>query len=69
MNIKGAGDKAYEEKGLKNLLDAPPSALEGLSDKADGILAQLGVNTIRDLGEWKYAHWARAIVELAKLEE
>ena len=29
----------------------------------------LGIKTIADLGNWKFANWARSIVELAKLEE
>lgn len=69
INVNKAVDKAYETKTLKEIAEAPVSALEGLSDRHGKLLADLGVHTIRDLGEWKFANWARAIVELAKLEE
>jgi hypothetical protein len=69
INVNKAVDKAYESKSLKEIADAPVAALEGLSEQSGRILAELGIRTIRDLGEWKFANWSRAIVELAKLEE
>lgn len=69
INVNKAVDKAFETKTLKEIAAAPVSALEGLSDAHGELLAKLGIKTIRDLGEWKFANWARAIVELEKLEE
>lgn len=69
INVNKAVDKKYETMTLKQIADSPVAALEGLSDESGKVLASLGIHTIRDLGEWKFAHWARAIVELSKLEE
>jgi nucleotidyltransferase/DNA polymerase involved in DNA repair len=69
INVNKAVDKAYETKSLKEICDAPVEALEGVSEAQGKLLAQLGIKTIRDLGEWKFANWAQAIVQLAKLEE
>jgi hypothetical protein len=69
INVNKAVDKAYETKTLKEICNAPVSALEGLTDAHGKILAELGIRTIRDLGEWKFATWSRALVELSKLEE
>lgn len=69
ININKAVDKSYESKSLKEILDAPVSALAGLTDAHQKQLEACGVKTIKDLGEWKFAAWARAIVDLAKLEE
>ena len=69
MNVNKAVDKAYETKSLKQICDAPISALEGLSDAHQKNLEACGIKSIRDLGDWKFAAWARAIVELSKLEE
>ena len=69
INVNKAVDKAFESKSLKQIADAPVSALEGLSDEQGKLLEKLGIKTIGDLGNWKFANWARSIVELAKLEE
>ncbi|MCC6645087.1 MAG: hypothetical protein IT374_05885 [Polyangiaceae bacterium] len=68
MNLKSAVDKSFEQKSLRELCDAPVSALEGVTEAHAAALAALGVKTIGDLGAWKQAAWARAIVELSKLE-
>ena len=68
MNIRKAVDKSYENKTLRELVEAPVSALEGISERQAQLLGELGVRTIRDLGEWKFAARAHAIAELAKLE-
>lgn len=69
MNIDNILDKEYEVKSLKELLDAPLSAMEGLTEKADTVLGGMGVKTIGDLADFKFAHWAVAICELAAYEE
>jgi len=65
LNLNKLVDKAWEDKGIGELLDAPPSALEGLTKKHDELLAELKIKTIRDLGNWKYAAKAHALVQLA----
>jgi hypothetical protein len=68
LNLNKLVDKAYEEKSLKELLSAPPSALEGLTPKHDELLAGLGIKSVGDLGQWKYAERAAAIKALADFE-
>jgi predicted flap endonuclease-1-like 5' DNA nuclease len=68
VNIDKAVDKAYETKSIKDILAAPPSALAGLTEKHDEVLASLGVKTVEQLGSWKYAEVARSLVALAKHE-
>ncbi|WP_240644206.1 hypothetical protein [Antribacter gilvus] len=69
MNIKKLVDKAYEDKSIAEILQAPPSALEGLTVKHDEILAGLKITTIAELGNWKYASKAAALVALADGEK
>lgn len=55
VNLAKALDKAYEDKDLSEILDAPPSALAGLTEKHDEALqAALNIKTIRELGTNKY---------------
>ena len=68
LNLNNLVDKAYEDKSLKDLLGAPPSALEGLTPRHDELLAELGIKTIEDLGEWKYAQRAYALHALGAFE-
>jgi hypothetical protein len=68
LNLNKLVDKAYEDKTIKELLDAPPSALEGLTPKHDELLAELKIKTVRDLANWKYAAKARALATLADSE-
>lgn len=66
VNLDGSLDKAYENKSLDEILDAPPSALEGLTPAHDVALADaLGIKTIRDLGSNKYFAVAGVLVALA----
>jgi len=69
MNVDKAVDKEYESKTLKEIVAAPVAALEGLSDKAGGLLESLGCKTVGDLAECKYFRWAEAIVCAAQYEE
>ncbi len=58
-------DKACENKSLAEVLDAPPSALAGLTAAHDKALADsLGIKTIRDLGANKYFALAGILVAL-----
>ena len=68
LNLNKALCKAWESKSLKEVIEAPPSALEGLTKAHDDLLKVLQISTIADLGECKWAKWAEAMVELAKFD-
>jgi hypothetical protein len=66
VNLSKGLDKAWEDKSLEEILDAPPSALAGLTEAHDAKLADaLGIKTIRDLGSNKYFALAGVLVALA----
>ncbi|MDQ6657504.1 MAG: hypothetical protein M3Z00_04620 [Actinomycetota bacterium] len=58
-------DKAYEHKTIDEILDAPPSALAGLTEKHDELFSSLGIKTVRDLGSNKYFAVAGVLVALS----
>jgi hypothetical protein len=58
-------DKAYENNSLQEVLDAPVSALAGVSDAdADALKAAFNIKTVHDLGRNKYFKAAAALVAL-----
>ncbi|MEE1790852.1 hypothetical protein PUR28_08740 [Streptomyces sp. BE308] len=58
-------DKAWADKSLPEILDAPVSALKGVSDRGGELLQEaFGVKTVADLAELKYARWAQALAAL-----
>jgi hypothetical protein len=58
-------DKAYEGKELAEVLDAPVSALAGVTDKdAEHLAAAFNIKTVRDLGSNKYFAVAGVLVAL-----
>ena len=66
VKLDKALDKAYEGKSLEEILDAPVSALAGVSDgDADKLDAAFGIKTVRDLGSNKYFAVAGALVALS----
>lgn len=69
MNVNMAVDKSQRKKSLKELLQEPPSALNGLAPWADEEFKSLGINTIEEFGKWKYARWAEWVTELSQFEE
>jgi hypothetical protein len=65
-NLDAVLDKAYESSTLAELVDAPVSALAGVSDGDADLLAQaFGIKTVGDLAGNKYFRAASAIVEIA----
>jgi hypothetical protein len=62
-------DKAWEDKTAAEILDAPPSALEGLTAKHDEALAAIGISSVGDLANWKYARRAAALAALAETDK
>ena len=66
VNLDKALDKAYEEKSLEEILDAPVAALAGVTDAdAEHLAAAFGIKTVRDLGSNKYFATAGGLVALA----
>jgi hypothetical protein len=58
-------DKAYEDKSLKDILDASPAALAGVTDDDARHLADaFGIKTVRQFGANKYFAVAAALVAL-----
>ena len=67
VNLDKGLDKAWEDKTLDEILAAPPSALAGLTERHDQILADgLGIKTIADLGSNKYFALAGVLVALGQ---
>jgi DNA-directed RNA polymerase sigma subunit (sigma70/sigma32) len=65
VNLEKALDKAYENESLTNLLDAPPSALAGLTPRHDEVLKEhFGIDTLRELGTNKYLATAALLAHL-----
>lgn len=62
-------DKAWEDKTAAEILAAPPSALEGVTKNHDELLAGLGIKSIADLANWKYAKRAAALAVLAETDK
>lgn len=58
-------DKAFEDKEMADILDAPVSALSGVSDAdAEALKKAFNIKTVRDLGTNKYFRMASALVAL-----
>ena len=59
-------DKAFESKSLAEILDAPVSALAGVSDgDAEHLAAAFNIKTVRDLASNKYFTLAQALLALS----
>ncbi len=67
VNLEKGLDKAYENSSVDDLLAAPPSALAGLTEKHDAVLAEsFNIKTVADLGSNKYFALAGVLVALGK---
>lgn len=53
---------------LQEILALPPSALQGVPDRADELLASLKITTVKDLAGYKYYKIAKAVATLAGTE-
>lgn len=67
-NINGIVDQAYEAASFAELLESPPSCLQGLAPWSDSALKDLKITSVGGLAKYKYAAWAAAISELAAWE-
>ena len=57
-----------EKLTFSEMVASPIHILQGLSEKAEELFKHLGVHTVSELAEFKYARWAEAIVEMSKYE-
>ena len=58
--------KAYEDKSLDELADAPIEAIAGISkEDEEALLKAFNIKTVRDLGTHQYVKAAAAIVALS----
>ena len=65
IDLATALDKAYEDKSLKDILDASPSALAGVTEEDAAALEKaFNIKTIRQLGSNKFFAVAAALVAL-----
>lgn len=63
-------DKAWEDKPLKEIVDAPIDVLQGVSPGDADLLRQaFNIKTVGDLGTSKFFLWAQALTMLAKYEK
>jgi len=70
MNINSLVDKAYENKSFTEILNAPVSALQELSDvDANKLKDAFNIKTVNDLATNKFFLRAVAIAQLAKSEK
>jgi hypothetical protein len=69
MNIESIVDDQFTGKCFRELVEAPISALRGVSTSDARALSQaFGVNTIGELAELRFVKWANAIKTLAEEE-
>jgi hypothetical protein len=69
VNLAKTLDRSYEDKTVKEILDAPPSALAGLTEKHDVVLKEaFGIDTVRELGSNKFFAVAGVLVALENRE-
>lgn len=69
MNIDTIVDAAFTGKCFRELVEAPISALRGVSTSDARALSQaFGINTIGELADLPYVKWAAAIKTLAEQE-
>ena len=60
-------DREWEDKSLSEILDAPVSALQGVSEgDAEALRAAFNVKTVGDLGKNKFFRAAQALTLLGE---
>jgi predicted RecB family nuclease len=69
MNIESIVDEQFKAKCFRELVEAPISALRGVSTSdARALSKAFGINTIGELAELRFVKWASAIKTLAAEE-
>ena len=65
VDLAKALDKDYEDKSLKDILDASPAALAGVTDADAAALAQgFNIKTVRQLGTNRFFAVAAVLAAL-----
>lgn len=68
VNLDAVLDPAFQNSSLTDLVDAPVSALSGVSEEeAAGLELAFGIKTIGDLAANPFVRAAVAISEMAKV--
>ena len=65
LDLTKALDKAYENMSVDDILNAPPSALAGLTERHDELLQGMDIKTVRDLGSNRFFALAGVLVAAA----
>jgi hypothetical protein len=66
LDLTAIVDKAWQDKSLAEIAEAPVEALAGVSESGGQLIRQaLGIKTIGELGRNKYFKSAAAIAALA----
>ncbi|MBT0769052.1 hypothetical protein KIH74_08945 [Kineosporia sp. J2-2] len=69
IELSKALDKGFKSSSVKEILDAPVSALSGVTEAdAEHLAADFNIKTVRDLGTNKFFTFAAALVTLADRE-
>ena len=68
-NLNKMLDKKHECKSLKEIIELPLSALQGLDHQADAVFEKLKIRSIKQLGTWKAYKLASAITKVASFED
>jgi len=70
LNLNNAVDKAYENKSLKEILDSPMEALQGLSERQAKLMYDaFQIKTVKQLANQRFFLIARSIYFLALCED
>ncbi|MCB2188220.1 MAG: hypothetical protein KQJ78_17510 [Deltaproteobacteria bacterium] len=69
-SLRAVLDKEWENKSLKEILQASPSVLQGVSENdAVNLQQAFNIKTVADLATNKFFLWAQAIHALASAEK
>jgi len=68
LNISEAIMKGDEKDSFLDLVGQSVSTMQGIGPKATDIAEHLGLETVQDLADYKYFHWARALKTLSETE-
>jgi hypothetical protein len=67
-NLNALLDKAWEDKSLSDIVEAPVDALQGVSESDAKLLKEaFNIKTVGDLGKNKYFRAAQLLTQLADL--
>jgi len=65
LNLNNCLSPQYCMKNLHSVVNAPLLALKGMHRREATLLAKVGLKTVKQLANWKFAHWAEAFLVLA----